>query len=391
MKIRFSLLSKLAFILGFAPQDINSMHQSQTWFPEENRLTRYERLSKHIESLDDDALTKILDQGESIHSGWAKAAKIMVDGTPVFVKKLPLNEVEGRPENINSTRNLFDLPTFYQYGVGSGGFSIWREVEAHKITTNWVLQGDSQNFPMMYHSRILKNTHECPPMNEEKLATHVKYWEGSEAIGNRRRANHCAPAYVAVFLEYLPYNVNDWLEETIKTKGDLYKAFAMIEKNLIDTTAFMKSKRMLHFDAHFKNILTDGERLYFSDFGLTTSTDFSLSEKELQFFRDHQNYDRCYVLTELVDRIIYYLWDIGSVEKELQESSMDSILEIYAKGEVPSTLPIKVTPNISSLLIRYAPLCHRMNSFFYVLRKRTKNEPYPAKELDERLDKTMSK
>ena len=43
-----------------------------------------------------------------------------VDGVRVFVKRVPLSDVERRPENVMSTANLFGLPTVYQYGVGIG-------------------------------------------------------------------------------------------------------------------------------------------------------------------------------------------------------------------------------------------------------------------------------
>ncbi|MFI7135214.1 hypothetical protein ACIBQ1_56840 [Nonomuraea sp. NPDC050153] len=33
----------------------------------------------------------------------------------------------------------------------------------------------------------------------------------------------------------------------------------------------MNSRGLLHFDAHFENILTGGQRLYFADYGLAVS------------------------------------------------------------------------------------------------------------------------
>jgi hypothetical protein len=40
-------------------------------------------------------------------------------------------------------------------GVGSAGFGAWRELATHIMTTNWVITGESVNYPMMYHRRIL--------------------------------------------------------------------------------------------------------------------------------------------------------------------------------------------------------------------------------------------
>ncbi|MFF2503082.1 hypothetical protein ACFVTY_06840 [Streptomyces sp. NPDC058067] len=49
----------------------------------------------------------------------------------------------------------------------------------------------------------------------------------------------------------------------------------------------MNSRGLLHFDAHFQNILTDGRRLYFADFGLALSSRFDLSPSEAGFFERH--------------------------------------------------------------------------------------------------------
>jgi len=55
-----------------------------------------------------------------------KSALISIDDTPVFVKKEPLTDLEQLPQHFMSTKNLFDLPPGYQYGVGSAGFGAWR-------------------------------------------------------------------------------------------------------------------------------------------------------------------------------------------------------------------------------------------------------------------------
>ena len=44
-------------------------------------------------------------------------------------------------------------------------------------------------------------------------------------------------------------------------------------------------------DAHFENILTDGEQLYYSDFGLALSDKFTLSNIENHFTKDNADYD----------------------------------------------------------------------------------------------------
>ncbi|MFE3544320.1 hypothetical protein ACFXK0_15260 [Nocardia sp. NPDC059177] len=54
----------------------------------------------------------------------------------------------------------------------------------------------------------------------------------------------------------------------------------------------MNSRGLLHLDTHFENILTDGSRLYFGDYGLALSADFDLSPSEAAFLDRNQTYDR---------------------------------------------------------------------------------------------------
>ena len=67
-----------------------------------------------------------------------------------------------------STKNLYDLPTYYQYGVGSAGFGVFRELVANIKTTNWVLQGAIANFPLLYHARIIPFSGERPDVDMER-------------------------------------------------------------------------------------------------------------------------------------------------------------------------------------------------------------------------------
>ncbi len=68
----------------------------------------------------------------------------------------------------------------------------------------------------------------------------------------------------------------------------------------MDGTDFMSSRGLVHFDAHFTNIPTDGRRLYFADFGLALSSRFDLSTGESGFLSDHLAYDRCYTASHLL-------------------------------------------------------------------------------------------
>lgn len=57
-------------------------------------------------------------------------------------------------------------------------------------------------------------------------------------------------------------------------------------------------------DAHFNNILTDGNQLFLADYGLAMSNQFQLNADERQFFDQHQNFDICTVINSLVHAIV---------------------------------------------------------------------------------------
>src|SRR5271166_3328680 len=123
-----------------------------------------------------------------------------IDGTRIFVKKIPLTDLERKAENTFSTANLFHLPLFYQYGIGSAGFGAWREVDAHVMTTDWVLAQKCPNFPILYHWRVLHNSgaNLVQSKEPEDIASAAKFWDDSPAVRNRLKALHSASAHVVL-------------------------------------------------------------------------------------------------------------------------------------------------------------------------------------------------
>lgn len=95
-----------------------------------------------------------------------------------------------------------------------------------------------------------------------------------------------------VFVKRVPLTDQErhqWLGTQVEA-GDqaANRACAMAERELAAGISFMNSRGLLHFDAHFENILTDGQRLYFADYGLALSSGFELSPDEAGFFDRHR-------------------------------------------------------------------------------------------------------
>ncbi|MBA3603627.1 MAG: hypothetical protein H0W50_08300 [Parachlamydiaceae bacterium] len=170
------------------------------------RFSAYNKATQYLSNLTDEDLSELLTT--ATHLGSATGGDVLsmeVEGVPLFVKKIRLTTLEQ--QHVGSTLNLFELPTYYQYGVGSMGFGVWREISAHEMTTKWVLNGECQNFPLMYHYRILQRT--SPPTMPtpeqlEERQRYVDYWDGSTAVGKRAQAANSASADVVVFMENLP-------------------------------------------------------------------------------------------------------------------------------------------------------------------------------------------
>jgi hypothetical protein len=339
-------------------------------------LARYQGAATYLAGLNDQELGQRLGQAQITASGiGGSGAVVDFEGTPVFVKQIPLTDLERRPENIRSTANLFHLPTFYHYGVGSTGFGAWQELAAHQVTTGWVVAGECRSFPLLYHWRVLTGLPVGAAVFQEfaDVDDAVAYWDGSWAVRDRLQALAQSSASVALFLEYVPHNLREWLtSRALDGPVATESAIAMVERHLRSDIAFMAARGFLHFDAHFKNILTDGERLYFADLGLATSTQFDLSAPEIEFAGLNASHDACYTVTQLVNWLVTALLALTGVEDRNQ------FIRECAEGRDPGD----VGATAAAVIRRYAPIAVVMNHFYWKLHGENRTTPYPVEELE---------
>ncbi|MEU0998947.1 protein kinase family protein [Streptomyces tibetensis] len=339
---------------------------------EPGRLSRYDTVATSLALLGDAELRELVDTAQPLGAGiGGKSARLDVSGTPVFVKRVPLTDLEQRPEHHRSTANVFGLPMVCQYGIGGPAFGAWREVAAHAMSTNWALSGQFQGSPLMYHWRVLPD--EAPHRAAELADVEkvVAYWGGSAAVRRRVEALQQSSASVALFLEYLPRTLHAWLTEQMRAGDEaLDRACAFVEKELTSGTSFMNSRGLLHFDAHFQNILTDGRRLYFADYGLALSTRFDLTPAEADFYAEHDAYDRCYTASYLVNWLITALycgdWEVRG-----------ELIQTWAQGRAPAGAP----PGTAEILARNAPVAAVMTDFYRTLQEESRTTPYPRERL----------
>ncbi|MGN5637018.1 protein kinase family protein, partial [Streptomyces sp. AC154] len=179
------------------------------------RLAAHRSVSTHLSLLSDHRLRELVRAAAPTGAGiGGRSAELDVCGRRVFVKRVPLTDLELRPENVRSTANLFGLPVFYQYGIGSAGFGAWRELAAHTITTDWVLGDDWPDFPLMYHWRVLPDSAPQGFVDEfGGIDGAVAHWEGSSAVRHRLEAIGGSSASLVLFLEQVPQTLAAWLGE----------------------------------------------------------------------------------------------------------------------------------------------------------------------------------
>lgn len=341
------------------------------------RFTAHSAVSTSLVLRSDRALRELVDTAVPIGTGiGGKSALIEVAGTPVFVKRVPLTDLERQPEHVRTTANLFELPVFFQYGVGNiggPGFGAWRELAVHTMTTNWVLAGECESFPLMYHWRVLPDS---TPLPEElaDVERAVAYWGGGPQVRRRIEALQQSSASVALFLDYIPENLHQWLGTQVEAGDEVAnRACAMVERELAAGISFMNNRGLLHFDAHFENILTDGQRLYFADYGLAISSQFELSQDEADFFDRHQTYDRCYTATYLVNWLVTALF---GYQREDRDGRYE-LVRAYAEGKRPTGIPEEA----AVILARHAPIAAVVSDFNRKFQRESRQTPYPLEEI----------
>lgn len=344
------------------------------------RVGRFGAVSAALALLGDDQLGRLVDGSSVVGAGvGGGSAVVEVAGVPVFVKRVPLTDLEREPGNVRSTANLFGVPLSCHYGVvrwAGPGFGAWRELAANAMTTDRVLTGRSAAFPLLYHWRVLPGA--APPTDEHAdVEQVVAYWGGSAGVRRRLHALAAASASVVLFLEHLPYTLHDWLATQVASgHAAAIAACALVERRLPADVAAMNAGGLLHFDAHFRNVLTDGHRLYLADLGLAVSPRFDLSADERGFVARNGSYDVAYARRELVSWVVGTLAGVGGGPVDRA-----AYVRRCAAGGPPADVP----PPVAALLGRHAPVATVMDDFFRDLYGGSRATPYPAEEVGRAL------
>lgn len=337
--------------------------------PGQERRRRLAIASHALGRLDNRDLEALLAGAAPLgHGIGGTSCRIDVEGIPVFVKRVPVTDVERRTGQVGSTSNIFSLPPSCHYGIGGPGFGVWREVAAHEMTTEWVLGGLTSAFPLTYHWRMLPSGPLALPDELQDVDQSVRYWSGSPEVRTRIGALAGASSAVWIFLEHVPYTLAGWLARQRQAGLDaIESACRLIEEEMHAGAEIMGTKKFLHLDAHFENVLTDGKRLYFADFGLAMSSDFDLSDGEIAFFRRHRNFDRSYLFTALVRWI---LENLAGVRRDEHLRTLERVQTSHIAEGLPEVA--------GRIVDRYAPIAEVALRFYRDLQVRSRDADYPT-------------
>jgi serine/threonine protein kinase len=342
--------------------------------PIEQRTQRYFRFSSQIAQMDNARLRSLVGASES-RGGWGWNHSIDLGSAKVFVKRIPVTDLEYN--NLLSTKNLFHLPTYYNYGVGSAGLGVFRELVAHIKTTNWVLDGRIETFPLMYHYRILPFAGERKEVDRERHQYYVESWGGDENIGrymlDRASANH----ELLLFLEFIPQVLHTWLQ------ANLGKVDSTLDE-LCATIDFLRKNGIIHFDAHFHNVVTDGERPYLTDFGLVLDRSFALTEDEAAFFRANTHYDYGMILGCLGGLVhsTYEALPKSDQHRIAERYGMTEVVDGYKRmsifldhiEEIHADGVLKLDPRAVTSVVRYRSIIALMQDFLVDMSRNNKKD-----------------
>jgi hypothetical protein len=228
------------------------------------KINKYNKLNTELSYLSNDKINNLITETKT--KAWGITQIIKINKQNIFLKIIPLAKLFY--ENKFDTSNIYKLPAYYNYGMGSAGCNPWRELLLHIKTTNWVLEKKCSFFPLLYHYRIIKN-------NNKNFVTGLddrlmKRWDNNKSIKKYLNDRKNSEYKIILFMEYIPYVAGKYLEKNpIFIENFYYQASKIIK--------FLNSNGIFHNDAHLFNYIIDkNKKLYLTDFGLSLDKTFVL-------------------------------------------------------------------------------------------------------------------
>lgn len=284
-----------------------------------SRIKKYYKLNTELSYLSDDQVSSFITSKEVKSLGITQVIKFKKN--KIFLKVIPIAELFYK--NQFNTSNLYDLPVYYNYGIGSAGVNPWRELLLHIKTSNWVLENKSPSFPLLYHYRIIENDNKSFSDGGVSNPDLMKRWGNNKQIKkyltDRSKSNY----KIVLFLEHIPHVAYKYLEKNPKFIKSFYDQSSKIVK-------LLKSQHILHNDGHLRNILVDNnKKIYLTDFGLSFDKAFDLSKDEIKFMDKNAKIDQYYMIRNIFQNYLYLVFFNKKVIKKYKLNDIDGSLNKF--------------------------------------------------------------
>ena len=273
----------------------------------------YYKLNNNLSYISDDEINKLIkDNKINKDKKWGLNKIITFNNHKIFIKDIQLYKLFVN--NPFDSSNLYNIPAFYNFGFGSAGINLWRELLLHIKTTNYVLSNKCNYFPLLYHYRIIENDDN---KNINSGLENMNNWDNNENIKKYLKDRHKSTHKIVLFLEYIPYVAYEYLEKYPNFISNFYEQSNEIIK-------FCNKNGILHNDAHLGNYVIDEKKnVYLTDFGLSLDREFKLDKNEKKFMKYNHKLDNYY----MIDNIIYYYIHLN-FDKIKKKYNLDKLYEI---------------------------------------------------------------
>ncbi|GAA3287640.1 hypothetical protein ACFFON_06355 [Arthrobacter citreus] len=263
------------------------------------------RLSAVLAGLDDAGVLTLINAAETVGMGiGGTTSTVLVDGTTVFLKQLPLTSAEE--QDPTSTAGRAQLPFACHYGIGSPSHGAGRELAAHQLASDWVQTGKADFFPLLLGWRVVDRP--CAlDLHEFDGDGPPRQW-GSHwpQVQNQVTAMEDATSSLVLFLEYVPETLGARVRRSL-ADGLGEEVFVDAVHQILQATDWMRTEGFQHFDVHPGNILVREGTLLFTDFGLALHRGWKLTAVEAEAMPAHEDYDRETALMHLFHWVLYEL------------------------------------------------------------------------------------
>jgi len=362
-----------------------------------DRKKIYYELNTKLLYLDNNNLNKLLSKATITPKGLGSLTLLEIGTHKIFCKQTKITKTEYK--NQLNTANLFNLPTYYNYGIGSEGINCYRELLMHIKTTNWVLDDVITNFPLMYHYRIMKNPNiknTKPKKNSDYFDEKIVYWNSKE-VGNYLKEKVESSYSILFFMEYIPLTAEDWL-------GCDYDRNKLYLKEINKIIKFLNKYGIIHFDMHPGNILINQNsdknvEFYLTDFGLVYDPEFQTNDNiENNFYKTNINFDYVDILSNgllnrIKHRLCYNQKFAHKYNYDKNGYTYDKIKFIYEHIN-DIMLEFDIDINFINLIKKYQHIIMIHETFIYNLKINPKKDDtmvYPFVEIESALKKLNKK